>query len=695
MIIQSLQLENFRQFYGVQTLGFATSDRQNVTLVHGFNGAGKTALLNAFTWCLFGQTSDDFDAPDAIENETAFLELSPGASMTVRVRMHFKSRSDTYIVERTQKITRQPNNMPLRSGPELELLMQKLQETGPTHVNPSARQQIINRILPPNLWKFFFFNGERMEWLAKPAAYEDVETGLKSLLDIEVLERSVNHLRGGVAKQLSNDLKGFADADLNEAIDKLEKLKTTADQYTARELELGKNIAALNTEKQTLMQRQAELQVTRELAIRRHGLEEVQDGLLGQLKERTKEVAAIVSRDGFLAFAADDLAATEQLVTAARERGELPAKIKPQFVQDLLDQNLCICGRPLGPDHPDEVHKLEAWRKDVGLAEYEEAISQTSSDVVALKNRRELYFSRLDDLQAKRAEIQKQLRMNNEELSEVKSKLGDPAHGDEAASLAHRIAQLDNDIAFALADEMKLRDDISENAEAQESVEKQIHALKIKDAKGELIRRQRETVQKLADVLQNIFEIQREDVRKDLNTRIARIWGDAAVKDYEASLTPQFRLSLTKRVGGVLQEVQGASTGEKQVLALSFIGSLVDKARDKITSGGIQGASGLPSGGLYPLIMDSPFGSLEDDYRAKVAEWIPKLSPQVIIMVSNSQWRQEVENAVRPRVGREYILELHTAKKEMRKSIWINGDEFPYVVLSPDGSEKTVLQEVK
>jgi DNA sulfur modification protein DndD len=54
MRIDSIQLTNFRQFYGpTPKIEFAHGTK-NVTVIHGMNGADKTALLNAFTWILYG-----------------------------------------------------------------------------------------------------------------------------------------------------------------------------------------------------------------------------------------------------------------------------------------------------------------------------------------------------------------------------------------------------------------------------------------------------------------------------------------------------------------------------------------------------------------------------------------------------------------------------------------------------------------
>jgi len=202
-----------------------------------------------------------------------------------------------------------------------------------------------------------------------------------------------------------------------------------------------------------------------------------------------------------------------------------------------------------------------------------------------------------------------------------------------------------------------------------------------------------DAVSSVSTALDEITKIQQEDVRASLDAKIKEVWTDAAIKDYEASITDQYRLRLTKKIGSATQPVVGASTGEKQVLALSFVASLVDKARENYTKHGprIQGVS---VGGQYPLVMDSPFGSLEDEYRAKVAEWLPTLADQVVVMVSNSQWRGEVESAMKSRIGCEYVLELHTLKRGANKKIVVGDSEYDYVVSSPEPVEKTIIRRV-
>jgi DNA sulfur modification protein DndD len=280
----------------------------------------------------------------------------------------------------------------------------------------------------------------------------------------------------------------------------------------------------------------------------------------------------------------------------------------------------------------------------------------------------------------------KSIRAN---LAVIEEKLGDPTHGEDAARLHELVRKLQRNREDTRAEIIVCQRDATQNDEQQTDINRKIRTLETQNEKAGVIKRQLEAVDHVADALSALAKIQKEDVRKSLDESIRVIWDDAAIKQYRASVTEDYRLLLSKQVGGANMPVIGASTGEKQVLALSFVGSLVRKARENFGK-----AYGVQVGGYYPLVMDSPFGSLEDDYRAKVAEWVPRLADQVVVLVSKSQWRSEVETAMKQRIGKEYILELHTSKEGANRDIEIGGVKHPYVVSTIDPIEKTVIREV-
>ena len=69
------------------------------------------------------------------------------------------------------------------------------------------------------------------------------------------------------------------------------------------------------------------------------------------------------------------------------------------------------------------------------------------------------------------------------------------------------------------------------------------------------------------------------------------------------------------------------------------------------------------SGSVYPLVIDSPFGSLSA-FREGIARNITELAPQVIIFVSPKQYDSDVERALKDsqRIGKQYYLRYNGEK---------------------------------
>ena len=54
MFLDYIEITNFRPYYGTQRINFGYNDDENLTVIIANNGSGKTSLVNALTWCLYG-----------------------------------------------------------------------------------------------------------------------------------------------------------------------------------------------------------------------------------------------------------------------------------------------------------------------------------------------------------------------------------------------------------------------------------------------------------------------------------------------------------------------------------------------------------------------------------------------------------------------------------------------------------------
>src|ERR1700685_2532962 len=98
MKLLSIKLFNFRQFYGPQTITFATDSTKNVTLFHAENGVGKTTLLNSILWCFYGRVgvAEKVEKSDDILSYQAVSEKQ----MVAKVDVTFEHEGRTYTATR-------------------------------------------------------------------------------------------------------------------------------------------------------------------------------------------------------------------------------------------------------------------------------------------------------------------------------------------------------------------------------------------------------------------------------------------------------------------------------------------------------------------------------------------------------------------------------------------------------------------
>ena len=86
MILKSLYLKNYRTYRGPETIDFATGN-QNITVVKGNNEVGKTTIMNAITWCLYGQEYYKKEGNEPIFSKSTSYDLEIGDEDTVEVKL--------------------------------------------------------------------------------------------------------------------------------------------------------------------------------------------------------------------------------------------------------------------------------------------------------------------------------------------------------------------------------------------------------------------------------------------------------------------------------------------------------------------------------------------------------------------------------------------------------------------------------
>ncbi|WP_207886922.1 AAA family ATPase [Pseudomonas sp. 30_B] len=648
MKLKKLTIRNFRQFYGEVSINFATNEQASVTVIHGENGAGKTSLLNAFKWVLYGTT--DFDTNNEnILSEKAIAESDQDSIIVMSVTLEFDDDGASYTASREQKFCKGQGLNAQTLGPSVPSLSW-IDDAGKSHRSPNPGSQL-NQILPENMHGYFFFNGERIEKLSYSSASTQVRDAVKSLMGLNILDRAESQLKKAVVQHFNKEAKDSSSGNLKVLY---EEQSTLTDQIQKKEEEIKtweENKAACDLDIEEIDKSLDSIKIIAQQQKLRKELEAQLDQIKQDKSAAELSLNKNITERGFLAFIESQLAEVKQYLDEMRVRGEMPSKVKATFIDDLINLGKCICGQSLEPGS-DCVKTLESYKttiKDNGVEEKFLALfgvmSHLQSERRTLFTNIHEWTTKLDDLAKRRKELLGRIDELGEEIGGT----------EDAAEMEKRRARL-KEKRQEYNDKCAIgRHQISDWDCAFKEKEKEVEKELAKTSQADLSQRRKQLAKEVADTIGELHEAMAHQVRSDLSKKVDDTFRKIMRKDYWAEIDEDFTLKIFKNIEGHgKQPVLEKSTGENQVTSLCFISSIVNSAKERASKQGV-----FQKGGIFPIVMDSPFGALDPEYRQKVANLIPALADQVIVMVSKSQWRGEVESELSKRLGKQYTLKYH------------------------------------
>ncbi len=670
MKLHRITLTNFRQFKGEQPFDLRSDTLMPVTLLFGANGAGKTTLLNAFTWALYGSLSDDLEQQERLVTDSVWRATAAGGSASASVELVFDHEGQGYRLRRRITLRKEGDHQ-AKAAPEVQLWMTS--SDGSSEI-VGAPQEKIQSILPRSISRFFFFNGERIEKLVEKSAYSEVQQDIKVLLDLEQVERALAHLPK-VDRKLTADIRkhgGDKASDIQNAIDQLGERESS---FRDEQKILEGDLATLNKEREevTELLRQhdaaAPIQAQRDSVTRQ--LEETRIGLDTAVKER----ANLIATRGFLAFTEELGDATGSMAEQLYERGALPAPLKREFVDQLLDEGICICGTGLA-EHSEPWKHVTEWRQRAGLQAVETAWQKLSGQIEPMAAARSDLREALGRIVKRIGDLRDSIAELEETKSELDGKLRDSRLEDVQALESKRI-DLDNRhgekqrrIGAVASDLQRIAKDIQHKVQELKNAE-------VTDELAAKARARSDMVRNVKRALEEILEIRSERMRQRLDAELKSIYRSITYKNYVPALSESFELTLHTNVDGVLLPV-GKSTGENQILSLSFVAAVSKLAREIRKERRAEGES-AEDAGTYPIVMDAAFGSLDENYQESVARVLARMAPQLVVLVSKSQGLGKVVAELGPYVSHLGVIEVHSSLTGADEDIELRGHGYPYI----------------
>jgi DNA sulfur modification protein DndD len=687
MKLLGLKLYNFRPFHGEHALTFAKTAERNITVIHGNNGSGKTALLNAFTWALYERFTAALASPDQLVNRRALAEAADQERVDCWVEVTFDHDGKQYRVRRSCQAYKQGEDVTQTAS---EVAMQFVGDDGRWSTLPASKNpdDVVGRMLPKSLHQYFFFDGERIEQLVRTDNRAEIAEATQKLLGVKVLDNAIKHLNAA-RKTLEDEYSSVGDAETKSLLAERREKETTRDALETRQEEIDRELAHQATLKQETTLRLRESGEFESLQRRRDQLEEQEKELRDRLQDAKQILKRAISNRGYTVLLPSVVEKFRAIVRDKEEKGQLPADVKPKFVRELLEVERCICGMEL---HPGTSHRaaVEAWLHKSGLADVQSTVYRLEGWVDEQADQEETFWQEVDQEQATINHCKQKLSQIEIDLEDIRDQLRTSPR-EEVRQLQERLDEIDRTTERLIMEKGRNQERIGILSNEISHLRKQVRDRRQNQSKQKLALKRMEAAQEAIDRLKELKQNQDILFRQELQETLSHLYGEISFKAYIPRISEKYELNLVERVGG--QEVLvGASTGENQILSLSFIGSVVERIRqwsqDKLVMG--------PDSSTFPLVMDSPFGSLDEIYRRQVAKLLPELADQLMVMASKTQWRGEVEEEMRDRIGREYVLVYNSPKDEVQAdSMRIGGETYPLIRQSPDEFEFTEIVEVQ
>ena len=686
-----MELKNWRSFLGLHKIDFANSNSRNITVLVGQNGAGKTALLNAFTWVLFGETTAGFRRPDDLFNHTALSLLGVSSADDMFVKLSFDHEGDQYVVTRSiEAEIGQVGDQPMLSAEKFSATVKS------GRVTNAVDQEKINAILPPGLHPFFFFPAENIGKDINQNDAASIRASMSRAIDVLLgIERYDNALKI-ISKTLTNHLKSPKntpkDATIIAAEDEMNITREKWESAEQRKKELPGIIDTIQRSVDKLDQALKESDAHRSAVEEMNRVKDEISTENDRIRRIRDDQVSAINRGCAVVFGKEIFAAAKTVLDVAHKEGKIPPKVSAGLLDELIDvRKKCICGREL---HEREIRELKSLRSIT----LEDAIAELASDLRGkLPLLIETVAGNVDKYMANEIlEFNKMAmvaKRNLIALKQQKTKLIDAqpdiSHGDPGKTRAawqdqeKRLSKLQEELTI-------LSKKIPDLELAKKNAEKKYGAALNKQTKTKVIGDARRLLTSVEETLTKIQEIVRTCARKDVERAMNDFYTPLLLKNYCVSLTDDFRYEIVDESNS---RSVGASSSEVALATFAFVGAIAalmpSYARlERLLPAGDGKSVGsmlADKENAYPVVLDAPYSPFGKEYSDQFSQALPDLLPQSVIIVREDQLEYVDAMLDGKRVGSAYVLQLYSGGADNKELVWQNNN-YGYV-LNIEGDE--------
>lgn len=651
MWIEYIKLKNFRQFRD-QKIAFASQkDEKNITIIEGTTDSGKSTLLNAITWCLYGEEIQmDRDKKGyPLINMVTFYEMAPKTSERVEVEIqmrdeenkkHIFNRHLTFFKKTDGQLERieEPQSSGQSNGPEGSLFQYMIEDKyqyDPTY--------LLEQLMPSNIREYFFFDGDQLNLYFKESSGANIKQAVFDISQISLLDEAIKRLKDKKRELLKDttsteneteNSKGQLDAfisslkTLEEEIRQLKYDRHKEEEELERVRKELANCGNIDIEKL----QDEKTQLERDIKYNKNRLREVEDNNLDNLIKYALPIIIY-----------DKLKKTYDLIHNIVAVGDIPSKYKKEVLKGILEKGFCICGEDLkkNPKSTENISKL--LDKTSTLSDIENEILRTKGDLSHFMDDIESFEKQQTDLSKNIEELKKTYNEKKKRLDNIVSMI--------MTTNIDNIKKLQEEENEHKNKEDSIRDQIARKKPQVDDLNRRIKKLEedIEESNKKDIRNKDNLamikfLKKSIDVAESIKENTMHDVRNKIqsetkNNFFELHWKKEGYKDVR--INENYEISVEDPKGW--ETIGTISKGTRQILALSFLAAL-------------NGVSGFSA----PIVIDTPLGRIANEPSSNIAKNLHKFlkGRQITMLMTDKEYSKEIREQLSSRIGKEYMIKF-------------------------------------
>lgn len=613
MRIKRIEYENFRNFKDHGEIICSTDGK--VTIIYGKNGDGKTTLHQLFQWIIYGEVNFNKTTSNKLYNLKMERDVSYGETFEVLGRIDFQHDGEEYSATRRYTYRKKLSDSEKIAE---EFTLSKMNDDNDWKpLNQPSKA--IEKLLPPGLSEYFFFDGESMIADLRVKGRDSagkLKKALYSMFELDALDSAVKHI-GDVDKKSTVLGKLYLNKGTISSGGEISALKHTIEDAQNKIDGVESRIEKLNAEKKNckdvitdVSERIGEIKTKAEYEHQRKMLkdqiEEMQRNI--NIAQADFGLRVIERFPKFLVAKRVEIAKSK--VHLEVEKNTFPTGLNKELIYYLLSGKTdhCICGHELGYEEVEKIKsyislfppftytelyngfnaKAKEWAEGYSVEELETQIERVLNN----QERIEKYDEEIDALDEteKNSPDVEELVVARKEAEEKMEEL-DKEINKKSVEL--------NNYRLYLKKKMRDFDKLTQETAAGERMERKIHIMK-----------------KVAEYFTNKLDEESRRYSERLQHNIQSLIDNMLTSRRKVSVSPEFAVRVTDSF-----DDESKSEGQFAVVSFAYIGGVLRM---------LQSEQRL-SQKEYPLILDGPFSKLDPEQRKNVVEALPGFAPQVII----------------------------------------------------------------